>query len=162
MDEAEARAVLAIHMQSLEGLLYERLVDRLLDQREALEAVGASGVRYKLEFQGSWDSGPDSTLRVSGSIDDAGWGSFDPVTDDFLVSPDGSISGGRSGASPVGSEVVSDWRLPGTGFLGTVRFLGGVFGRSFVAGARGRPIDGWPPKRRVQPNESTDDETKEP
>lgn len=94
MDESEARTMLATRLSALRRLTYEELVDRLLDRAETEETVAASGRWYQIEIQGFWDSRPGGALRVMGSIDDGkGWRTFNPLTDDFIIAPDGSFVG---------------------------------------------------------------------
>ena len=42
-----------------------------------------------------WDAQPNGDIRVLGSIDDYGWRTFVPLTDDFLVSPPQHTMGSR-------------------------------------------------------------------
>ena len=93
MDKVEAGAVLAAEMESLRQLSYQQLGERLLDRVETVEVLGGSGTRYQIELQGVWDARPDDVLRILGSVDDGGWSAFVPLTDDFLIAPDGSFVG---------------------------------------------------------------------
>jgi hypothetical protein len=93
MDNVEARRILAAKLDELRRLSYHQLVDRLLDREETSEVTGTSAVRYQLELQGFWDSQPDGVLRVLGCVDDGGFRAFVPLTDSFLVAPDGSFIG---------------------------------------------------------------------
>ena len=55
---------------------------------------GPSGAWYQLEIQGLWDAAPQHVLRVMAAIDDGhGWRANLPLTDSFLVAPDGSFVG---------------------------------------------------------------------
>jgi hypothetical protein len=90
VDKVEARKVLGTQLSSLRELSYQELVARLLDREETLEVAGPSGTLYQLELQGLWDTRQKDVLRVVGSVDDGGWSAFDPLTDSFLVAPDGS------------------------------------------------------------------------
>jgi hypothetical protein len=93
LDRSEARDVLRGRLESLKEIPYAVLVERLLDRQEVAEVIGPSGSSYQLEFQGVWDAGPRSVLRVIGSVDAGGWRALAPITDDFLVTPDGSFIG---------------------------------------------------------------------
>lgn len=53
--------------------------------------MGASGTRYQVETQAHWDSGKDGPLRVFVLIDDGGWLSFAPMSESFILAPDGSF-----------------------------------------------------------------------
>jgi len=93
-DESEARTVLATRLSALRRLTYGELVDRFLGKVETEETVAASGRWYQIEIQGFWDSRPGGNLRVMGSIDEGkGWRAFKPLTDDFIIAPDGSFVG---------------------------------------------------------------------
>ena len=93
MDSVEAKAVLGAELTKLRALSYTDLVERLLDRHETFEVAGPSGVRYQIELQAFWDDKPGRNLRVVAAIDDGGWRAFVPVTDDFILAPDGSFVG---------------------------------------------------------------------
>lgn len=38
-----------------------------------------------------WDDTPDGAIRVMASIDDGGWRAFVPLTEAFILAPDGSF-----------------------------------------------------------------------
>jgi hypothetical protein len=61
--------------------------------QDTFEIAGPSGTRYQLEIQAMWDRNPGGKLRILGCIDDGGWRAFVPVTDDFLIDPDGRFVG---------------------------------------------------------------------
>lgn len=43
------------------------------------------------EVQAFWDDEPDGAIRVMASIDDGGWRAFVPLTEDFILAPDGTF-----------------------------------------------------------------------
>jgi hypothetical protein len=53
---------------------------------------GASGTEYQVAIQIRWDGKADGDIRVIGSIDDAGWRAFVPLSEDFITSSDDVIS----------------------------------------------------------------------
>ena len=57
------------------------------------EACGESGTTYQGEIQVFWDDKPDGAIRVMGSINDGGWRAFVPLTDAFILAPDGTFVG---------------------------------------------------------------------
>ena len=57
------------------------------------EVDGSSGRWYQIETSVFWDGAKDRDLRVIVSIDDGGWRAFAPMTDDFIMAPDGSFVG---------------------------------------------------------------------
>jgi len=73
-------------------MTYKEL-QRLLKEQNCFETRGASGISYQIEIQAVWDSKPDGDLRVLGSVDDGGFRAVFPQTEDFIMSPDGSIIG---------------------------------------------------------------------
>lgn len=54
---------------------------------------GASGTDYQVDVQVVWDGEAHGNIRVIGSIDDGGWRAVVPLTDAFLLAPDGSFVG---------------------------------------------------------------------
>jgi hypothetical protein len=50
-------------------------------------------VIYQVETQAFWDESDQKNLRVTLSIDDGGWRSFGPVSDGFIVAPNGTFVG---------------------------------------------------------------------
>jgi hypothetical protein len=93
MDKREARGILAEEIAKLRMKSYDDLRARLLGGSENFEVVGASGARYQLELEAVWDSGENGPLRVFVLIDDGGWRAFSPMSDSFIVAPDGSFVG---------------------------------------------------------------------
>jgi hypothetical protein len=96
MDETEARVILQSQIDRLRGLTYSELQQRYLGDVDAFETAGASGSLYQLEIEVFWDDprvkGGD--LRVMASIDDGrGWRAFSPLTDSFIMAPDGRFVG---------------------------------------------------------------------
>lgn len=92
MDRKEARKILRELVSDLRRLSYEELL-RFRDEHEAREIIGDSGAWYQLEIIVFTDDPKDDTLRVSVAIDDGGWRAFSPLTDDFIIAPDGSFFG---------------------------------------------------------------------
>lgn len=92
MDTDEARSILTEHLASYRVLTYSELAGRV-DTVETAEVRAPSGVEYQLEVQFYWDSKPNREVRVIGSVDDGGWRAFVPLSDDFILAPDGSFVG---------------------------------------------------------------------
>src|SRR4029077_19779291 len=87
MDDAEALKILIERLEEYRALSYAELVERLLDRRETVEAPGASGLTYRLDFQGFWETHPNGALRVLGSVDDGMVRAFVPLSDSFVAEP---------------------------------------------------------------------------
>lgn len=83
--------LLSKKIDALRGLSYDELLPFRTPRVENLETL--SGDRYQLEVEAFWDDKPKRTLRVTVSIDDGGWRSFFPLSDDFIIAPDGTFVG---------------------------------------------------------------------
>ena len=92
MNRQEAKSILEDRLAPYRSSRYEGLL-RLLEEQDLFEVVGASGAVYQLEIQAVWDGRRGGDLRVIGSIDDAGWRAFVPMTSDFIIRPDGTLAG---------------------------------------------------------------------
>ena len=77
----------------LRRLSYQKLCTRFLDDSECVENRGDSGVVYQVETEAMWDDPEDRNLRVRVAVDDGGWSAWCPLTEDFIVAPDGSFMG---------------------------------------------------------------------
>ena len=76
-------------MKRFVELSYEECVALIGDQ-QVTSVCGGSGVGYQIEVEAFWDSKPGGLVRVLGSIDDGTLrAAFRPVSDDFLIGPDG-------------------------------------------------------------------------
>lgn len=102
MDKSEARAVMAAQLDRYRAMSYAALRE-LIGETDAVEAAGPSGAAYQVEIQVMWDDQPDGDLRVHAGIDDGGWRAFSPLTDDFLMAPDGTLVG-EEGGRGIGRE----------------------------------------------------------
>jgi len=56
-----------------------------------LEVTGTSGTHYQIEVEIFWDNKPNGNARVLGLIDDGGIRAFLPLSEDFIMTPDGSF-----------------------------------------------------------------------
>jgi hypothetical protein len=92
MNKEEARAVLTTQLAPYRLQTYVEL-QRLLNTQDTFEVTGPSGAKYQLEIQAMWDSERRGNLRVMASIDDFGWRAFCPLTDDFIIDPEGRFVG---------------------------------------------------------------------
>ena len=92
MEKDKAAAILAKHLEPYRGKPYAALKD-LIGQVDAHEVPIASKLTYQIKIQAFWDDKPYGDIRVSGAIDDGGWRAFFPLTDEFIISPDGTFVG---------------------------------------------------------------------
>ena len=90
MDKEEAKSLLASELQKYRDRSYESLCS-LLHNIDTYEIEAQSGVLYQLEIQAMWDNKPDGDLRIVAGIDDGGLRAYFPLTDSFILSPDGKF-----------------------------------------------------------------------
>ena len=97
MDKAEARAVLAHHLATYRHYSYADLT-QLIGVIRAVQVRGLSGVEYQIEVEIMWDSPRQKTnILVMGAIDDGRLpGAFSPLSDSFILAPDGRFVGEQS------------------------------------------------------------------
>jgi hypothetical protein len=91
VDKREARDLLNQTVERLRAQTYGELLR--YREPETFEVVGGSGTGYQLEIEAIWDDKRKRTLRVMAAIDDGGWRAYFPLSDDFIVAPDGSFVG---------------------------------------------------------------------
>jgi hypothetical protein len=92
MNNSEAKSLLSRELSRYRELPYAELFS-LIDQSETFERAAPSGVIYQIEMQVFVDDVSRQTLRVMGAIDDGGWRALSPLSDDFILAPDGSFVG---------------------------------------------------------------------
>ena len=57
------------------------------------EVNGPDGMKYQIEVQAVWDSKKGGDIRVIAAVDGGEVSAFRPLTDDFIMAPDGSFVG---------------------------------------------------------------------
>ena len=100
--------MLADEAERLRGLSYTELsgripahprhvlgIIRVLEEPEveSCEVTAESGTTYQLESQVIWDGKTGGDIRVLVAVDDGGLSAYSPLTDDFILAPDGSFVG---------------------------------------------------------------------
>jgi hypothetical protein len=93
VDKEEARRIALAQIGDLRQMGWAGLRDRYLDSPETVEVRGASGTVYQVQTQALWDSRNDGALRIIVAVDDGGWRAFVPLSEDFIIPPDGSFVG---------------------------------------------------------------------
>ena len=68
-------------------------LEKLLGNDEVTEISASSGTTYYMEEEAFWDDRNRGHLRVVAAIDDGGWRAFSPLSDDFIITPDGRFVG---------------------------------------------------------------------
>jgi hypothetical protein len=93
MNTAVARELLKNEIEQLRRQTYAGLAARI-DHQECKDVPGRDGKNYHIDIDVFWDSGQhDGNLRVIASIDDGGIRAFVPMTDDFILAPNGHFVG---------------------------------------------------------------------
>lgn len=92
MNNEEAISVLAQEMERYRAKPYAELM-QLLDETKYIDTTGPSGTPYQLELSVVWDDKSKGELRIMGAVDDGGWRAFAPLTDSFILRPDGTFVG---------------------------------------------------------------------
>ena len=91
MDRNEAHGLLRRQLDRHRSRSHGEL-QSLIAEPEVVERVGSSGTHFCIEVLAVWDSDVGGDIRVIGSIDDGGWRAFKPLTDDFIIRPDGTLA----------------------------------------------------------------------
>lgn len=92
MNKREAKQLLANELAKWRHKSHAELASHIGRSHDT-EVQNSSRKPYYLEIQVFWDDRPGDNIRVLGSIDDGGWRAIVPLTDDFILSPDGSFVG---------------------------------------------------------------------
>jgi hypothetical protein len=92
MDNHEARGILRAHLDEWRRRTYAEL-SKEVGQTRQFDAAGERGAQYQINIQVCWDAKPNGDIRVLGDIDDGGWRAVFPLTEDFILGPDGRFVG---------------------------------------------------------------------
>ena len=92
MNQQEAKSLLRAKLARYRNYTYAEL-QSIVGKIETDQVKGESGTQYQVEIQVMWDADPQRNIRVIGSIDDGGWRAFLPLSDSFIMAPDGSFVG---------------------------------------------------------------------
>ena len=94
MNQTEAKAILSEYLRGYRERPYSELAAWVSENHvETEEIVAPSGARYQVEIVFVWDTKQKANVRVIGSIDDGGIRALVPVSDDFIISPQGCFIG---------------------------------------------------------------------
>jgi hypothetical protein len=91
VNKDEARKVALEQSRALREMSWAQLRERYLNESETVEVTGPSGTVYQVQTRAFWDGRKEEGLRVSVAVDDGGWRAFSPLTEDFILAPDGSF-----------------------------------------------------------------------
>ncbi len=95
MDKEEATELLAAEVSHRRAQNYAQLTQLIGDEQHQ-EVIGGSGTEYQVEVQAWWDDRQERNLRVIVSIDDGGLRAIVPMTDSFIIAPDGTFVGEKT------------------------------------------------------------------
>jgi hypothetical protein len=90
MNKDVAYVLIDAELRRLLELPYAELIN-LIETPETKLVVGEDGKSYQLEIAAIWDIARGEDVRVIVSVDDGGWRAFKPLTQDFVMRPDGSF-----------------------------------------------------------------------
>jgi len=92
VNREDVKALLAGRLAHYRGYRYEQLA-ALVGSCQVEELRGPDGTLYQLEFEIFWDDKPAGDVRVIGGIDGGDVSALTPLTDDFIMAPDGRFVG---------------------------------------------------------------------
>jgi hypothetical protein len=90
MDRNEAHELLRQRLDRYRARSHREL-QSLIAEPDVVELIGPSGARLCVEVLAVWDSRIGGDIRIIGSVDDGGWRAFKPLSDDFIMRPDGTL-----------------------------------------------------------------------
>ena len=88
MDTSEAINLLEKEMEPFRSLRHEELANNIGAKPTTSETKSSSGDIYQIEISAFWDDKPQGNIRVTGCIDGGGISAFQPLSRDFIKSPD--------------------------------------------------------------------------
>jgi hypothetical protein len=91
VDKGEARRIAVARIDELRKMTWEQLRQRYLKRSETHEVSGPSGTVYQVMSEAFWDGAKEGDLRVIVKVDDGGWRAFMPLSEGFILAPDGSF-----------------------------------------------------------------------
>jgi hypothetical protein len=108
VDKQEAKNVLADVLDDVHRLPYDELVSRFLSTNEKRVVRASSGTDYDLEIGAAWVDRENGPLRVLVTVDADFCRSWKPMTDEFIVTRDGS-SGAEGTVSRLRQAAGAAW-----------------------------------------------------
>ena len=90
MNEEVAYVLIDAELRRLLELPYSELI-KLIGTPKTMLVVGEEGNSYQVEIEAIWDVARAENVRVIVSVDDGGWRALKPLTQGFVMRPDGSF-----------------------------------------------------------------------
>ena len=85
-----AYVLIDAELRRLLELPYSELI-KLVGAREVKEVFGEDGTSYQVQVKAIWETTRNKDVRVIVSVDDGGWRALRPLTQNFVMRPDGSF-----------------------------------------------------------------------
>jgi hypothetical protein len=92
MDKQEAQSLLAEQLAAYRTRPYADPA-AMIGQGEYTEVTAPAGQCYQIEIEALWDNEPSGNVRLIGSSDDGGLRAFVPLTESFIMAPNGTFVG---------------------------------------------------------------------
>lgn len=87
-----ARKLLSDEIDKFKKKNYEKLKSYLGPRGVQVHSIrDESGEEYVIEIEAFWDGDVGGNLRLVVGVSMGGWRSYFPMTDDFIISPDGQF-----------------------------------------------------------------------
>ncbi len=92
MDKIEARAIAEKDLEFYRAMSYEQIAAKI-GESESFERVSEQGEPYQIEFNFFYDDHEAENIRIMGIVSYSGWTDIFPVSNDFIVAPNGDFVG---------------------------------------------------------------------
>lgn len=89
MNHQEVENILSSELAALRRRGYAELAKLVNQEKSTKQVVSPSGTMFYVDTMVVWDGPEGGDVRVIAAIDDGGVRAFVPVSDDFILSPDG-------------------------------------------------------------------------
>jgi hypothetical protein len=90
MDSTIARSLLNAELEGLRVNPYSFFAQSV-NKTTHKEILGPDGFSYQIELEVFWDNCKAGNIRVQGSVDDGKWRALKPLTESFIIAPDGTF-----------------------------------------------------------------------
>jgi hypothetical protein len=90
MNNDVAYVLMDAEFRKLLDLPYSELL-KLVGSRKFKEVVGEDDTSYRVRVEAAWDIPKKKDVRVLVSVDDGSWRALRPLTQGFVIRPDGSF-----------------------------------------------------------------------
>lgn len=92
MDKVEAKEIAERDLEFYRALSYTEFAAKIGEQ-ENFERITEQGEPYRIEFDFMFDDDEQKTVRVMGIVSYNGWTDLFPVSNDFIIAPNGEFIG---------------------------------------------------------------------